>query len=289
MTPNIIHNLSLLEKERKIKILYAVESGSRAWGFSSINSDYDVRFLYVHNLDYYLSISNNLKDTIQKIFDDQYVYVNELDFSGWELKKSLRLFAKSNPCLLEWLDSPIIYHQDDMFIYKLRELRDKYFDPKSSIYHYLHMARNNFDIFLQKDKVKLKKYFYVLRPILCCSWIFRTKTHAPMLFDTLMQHEIHDTEINNKVSDLLVRKKNGVELDEGDRIHCLNEYLREKIDAYSRMVKDLPVKTIPQDDTTLNNFCKETILRCVDKPVSYARIDAVSSYDCGVKRNFRRF
>jgi hypothetical protein len=277
MTPNIIHNLSLLEKERKIKILYAVESGSRAWGFSSINSDYDVRFLYVNNLDYYFSISNNLKDTIEKMINE-----NDLDFSGWELKKSLRLFAKSNPCLLEWLDSPIIYSQDDTFINKLRSLREKFFDPKSSIYHYLHMARNNFDLFLQKDSVKLKKYFYVLRPVLCCSWIFRTKTHAPMLFDTLLQNELHDTEIKDKVNDLLVRKKSGAELDEGDRIHCLNEYLREKIDLYSRIVKDLPVKTIPQDDVTLNTFCKETILRSVDKPVSCSKID---SYYCGMLRS----
>src|SRR5689334_4174867 len=105
MIDEIKSELSKLEADRNIKILYAVESGSRAWGFASKDSDWDVRFMYVHDYDWYLSI-NDKKDNIETILP------NDIELSEWKLKKALLLFRKSNPPLLEWLRSPTIYKEE---------------------------------------------------------------------------------------------------------------------------------------------------------------------------------
>ena len=160
----ILKNLYKIEKENKIKILYAVESGSRGWGFESTDSDYDVRFIYIHMPEWYLSIQDR-RDVIEIPID------NLLDINGWDIRKTLILYNKSNPTLLEWLSSPIIYMEHGFLIKKLKELVNYYFSSKSCIYHYLHMARGNYREYLKGDVVKIKKYFYVLRPIMACMWV----------------------------------------------------------------------------------------------------------------------
>lgn len=102
MHSEIMNKLESIEQEHGIKILYAVESGSRGWGFASQDSDYDVRFLYIHPTDWYLSIEER-KDHIEYPINDL------LDINGWDIKKAFLLFKKSNPPLLEWLSSPIVY------------------------------------------------------------------------------------------------------------------------------------------------------------------------------------
>src|SRR3989344_3225606 len=129
----IIAKLREIEDKEKVRILYAVESGSRGWGFESKDSDYDIRFIFVHSLDWYLSIEDK-KDVIEYPISDQ------LDISGWDIKKTLRLFKKSNPPLYEWLNSPIIYLEQGDFAQRLRELMPKFYSPISSMHHYLHMA-----------------------------------------------------------------------------------------------------------------------------------------------------
>ena len=146
-------------KENNVKILYAVESGSRAWGFESLDSDYDIRFIYAHEIKWYLNILPK-KDVIE------YPIVNEFDYSGWDLRKTMFLLNKSNPVFFEWLRSPIVYYKDNFFYNTMEQLSKEYFSPISSVYHYLHMANGNYRQFLQTDEVKIKKYFYVLRPIM---------------------------------------------------------------------------------------------------------------------------
>ncbi|MEI6057268.1 MAG: nucleotidyltransferase domain-containing protein, partial [Lentisphaerota bacterium] len=154
MKEQILTELKRIEQEQNVKVLYAVESGSRAWGFASTNSDWDVRFIYVHPLDWYLSIQER-KDNYAKILP------NDIDLGGWELRKSLNLFRKSNPPLLEWLRSPNVYYEDSSFINGIRELSQEYFNPKSTMYHYLHMADGNYRDYLKGAVVRMKKYFYV--------------------------------------------------------------------------------------------------------------------------------
>ena len=87
-----------------MRVLLAVESGSRAWGFASPNSDYDARFIYSSAPDWYLSI--DLEDKHDVI---EYPIVDEIDLNGWDVRKALRLFARSNPAFVEWIQSPTIY------------------------------------------------------------------------------------------------------------------------------------------------------------------------------------
>lgn len=245
MNNQIKIELNRLEQQYDIKILYAVESGSRAWGFASLDSDWDIRFIYLHTLEWYLSIDEK-PDTIEMILP------NNLDFSGWDLRKTLKLFRKSNPPLLEWLQSPIVYHQQYNTIGKLRELAAEYFDPKSCMYHYFNMGVGNFREYLQKDIVRLKKYFYVLRPILACQWIEQTGTMPPMEFKKLVDTQISDKRLKIKIEQLLMRKTNGEELSEGPKIQIINEFLSERIDyfkQYLQLFQSLkPVSTYKLDE-----------------------------------------
>src|SRR5947209_3872560 len=115
MKDKIIAKLYEIEKEQSVKILYAVESGSRAWGFASKDSDYDIRFIYVHPIDWYISIEEK-RDVIE------YPVKDLLDFSGWDIRKALQLYKKSNPPLYEWLVSPIVYLEHGNFAQQLRDL-----------------------------------------------------------------------------------------------------------------------------------------------------------------------
>lgn len=251
MLEQIKNELVRLEHEHEIKILYAVESGSRAWGFASTDSDWDVRYIYVHNLDWYLKIDEG-KDSQEEILP------NDIDLSGWELKKALRLFRKSNPPMLEWLRSPIVYAEKFSTAESLRQLSDHFFNPKSCMYHYLSMAKNNFREFLQKDLVKSKKYFYVLRPVLACDWIKEKETMPPMEFRTLVDDQVNDQTIRNEIDQLLTRKIAGEELRDEPRIEILNEFLDSKIHFYSDYVSKIEQPEKP-DTVLLDRLFKETM------------------------------
>lgn len=240
-----------LEKEKNIKILYAVESGSRAWGFESTNSDWDVRFIYIHNIDWYLAIEDK-KDNIEIILP------NDIDLAGWEFKKALLLFRKSNPPLLEWLRSPIVYCEKYSAADKLREATKEYFNPKSCLYHYLHMADGNYEAYFKEDIVRLKKYFYVLRPLLACSWIERTGQMAPMEFDTLLENEINDKNLANEILKLLKVKKSEKELAKGARIKVIDDFIVTKLNHFKEYLTDFNFNNIPSFER-LNIIFRDTL------------------------------
>src|SRR6476620_6918980 len=256
MTAEIKKELKRLELQNDIKILYAVESGSRAWGFASTDSDWDVRYIYIHRLDWYLKIDDK-KDNQEEILP------NDIDLSGWELKKALRLFRKSNPPMLEWLRSPIVYLQQFKTAERLRELTREYFNPKSCLHHYLHMAEGNYREYLQKDSVRVKKYFYVLRPILACEWIKQTNTMAPVEFHKLLDSQVTDNSVKTEIQNLLKRKIEGEELNEEPKIHVLNNFLENKIQFYNDYVKSLGQISQPDTDR-LDEIFKHTIYEAWD-------------------------
>lgn len=251
MIEEIKKEITRLEAEHEIKILLAVESGSRAWGFASTDSDWDVRYIYIHKLDWYLKIDEQ-KDSQEKILP------NDLDLSGWELKKALRLFRKSNPPLLEWLCSPIIYKEEFSTAEKLRKMSGEYFNPKSCMYHYLSMAKNNFREFLQKDLVKSKKYFYVLRPVLACDWIKNTNSFPPMEFQELVDLQVTDEKIKAEIEQLLKRKIAGEELKEEPKIEILNNFLGKKIEFYNKFADEIEANEKPPTEL-LDELFKQTI------------------------------
>jgi len=231
------------EKEFDIKVLYACESGSRAWGFPSKDSDYDVRFIYIHQPNWYLSIDRR-RDVIEiPNHDVLSIPVDPLlDMSGWELTKALKLFRKSNPPLLEWLRSNMIYYQRFSAIEKMRKLEKEIFSPTSTIYHYLNMAKGNFREYLQGDTVRIKKYFYVLRPVLAAKWVQTSQTIPPMEFDTLVQKLIPNGVLRIKIDTLLERKKSGEELTLEPRINLINEFLEKEINQLEIFAKGLAKK-----------------------------------------------
>ncbi|MGG3837354.1 nucleotidyltransferase domain-containing protein [Paenibacillus thiaminolyticus] len=224
----IQQELRQIERQENVNIIYACESGSRAWGFPSQDSDYDVRFIYVRPVDWYLSIWDR-RDVIERPISDQ------LDINGWDLRKALQLFRKSNPPLLEWLESPIVYEEVSSVTERIRSLSSHTFSPKSCKYHYLHMAKGNYREYLQGSQVKIKKYFYVLRPILACGWIEKYNSMPPMEFDALVRELVPEgSELCQAIERLLERKRSGEELDVECRIPSINAYLEDRIEHYER-------------------------------------------------------
>lgn len=223
MRETILRELRALEQAEQVRIVYACESGSRAWGFPSQDSDYDVRFIYVRPVEWYLSIFDK-RDVIERPIS------NLLDMNGWDLKKALHLFRKSNPPLLEWLQSPIPYLEQYSVADQIRAISPLTFSPKSCVYHYLNMARGNNRDYLQGEQVKIKKYFYVLRPLLACGWIERYNSMPPMEFVDLLEELIPaDTELYQVIGYLLQRKKAGEELDIEPRLSVVNDFIQQQI------------------------------------------------------------
>lgn len=212
--------LEEIEKQEHVKIILAVESGSRAWGFESADSDYDVRFIYVREPEMYLRL-DPIRDVIEWQLDEVF------DISGWDIKKTLQLLYKSNPTLFEWINSPIIYKETEEAL-ELRNLANGYFDVKKSVMHYLNMTSTTFNNYLQDDMVKLKKYFYAIRPILAAKYVLENKIQPPVKFSELKETMLNDV-INDEVNHLLELKINSNETQYITVINCLNQYIENNM------------------------------------------------------------
>ena len=244
MRNTILSKLKEIEERENIKILHCVESGSRAWGFASPDSDYDVRFIYVRPKEFYLRLDKT-RDVIEWQLDDT------LDINGWDIKKALTLLHGSNPTLFEWNSSPIVYKTTEEWN-QISKVINNYFVMKSGLYHYLSTAKRNYHEFLTGETVKFKKYFYVLRPLLACKWILAEGTPPPMLFSSLMEKYL-DEEINPDVEKLLDLKMNTPEIGEGKRFDRVNDYFEKNINAVDAMIAELP-KEEPNGWNELNNI-----------------------------------
>jgi predicted nucleotidyltransferase len=249
----ILTEIKNIEEQYQVKICLAVESGSRAWGFPSKDSDYDVRFIYVHKKDWYLSIDQK-REVIE-------LPINELlDINGWELRKALRLFRKSNPPLMEWLHSGIVYYQAFSLVDQLRALQNQVFLPQSALYHYLNMAKGNFRDYLRNEQVKIKKYFYVLRPILACQWIERYNTVPPIEFQTLVEELLEEGVLKQEILTLLARKISGVELNLEPKVIAINDFLEKEIirlEEYTKTLKGSKEDMTPILDGVFRNVLNE--------------------------------
>jgi len=230
----ILNRLDEIEKKENVRILLAVESGSRAWGFASPDSDYDVRFIYVRPREDYLRLEKT-RDVIELPIE------GELDINGWDLDKTLRLLRASNPTLFEWFSSPIVY-RETAFADAFRSVMQKYFSSRRGLSHYLSMAGSNYREYLKGDTVKAKKYFYVLRPILACRWILDKGTPPPMLFSELVEAELEPALLPD-VNRLLDLKVNAPELKTIPRIESINRYLDRSIEEVRSRIAQLPEDT----------------------------------------------
>lgn len=223
--------LKEIEEKENVKILHSVESGSRAWGFASSDSDYDVRFVYVRPKEFYLRLDKT-RDVIEWQLDAT------LDINGWDISKALILLHSSNPTVFEWNMSPIVYKTTDQWS-QLSKVLEEYFDPKSSLYHYLSMAKKNQKEYLKSDTVSFKKYFYMLRPLLACRWILAEGTPPPVPFGELVKSRL-EPRLLSEVNTLLDLKQNGSERLEGKRFAALDEYIERSIDEIESLLKLMP-------------------------------------------------
>ena len=215
MRQEIINKLNEIEKKEHVKIIYAVESGSRAWGFESIDSDYDVRFIYVRDKNEYLCLEEK-SDVIQLPIDDVF------DISGWDIKKALKLLYKSNPSLLEWFASPIVYKETKEASY-IREVIPLYFSQKKLYCHYKRMAKTLLK-YINKEKVPVKKYLYILRCILSSQYIIHNKKQPPIEIERLIECELPN-ELREDINKLLMIKKSSNEKKYVDHISSLDEFI----------------------------------------------------------------
>ena len=243
----IMRRLANAETEHSVRILLAIESGSRAWGFASPNSDYDVRFIYMHEPRWYQSVDlEERRDVIE------YAIVDDIDLNGWDLRKALRLFWKSNPAFAEWIQSPIRYIERGGFGTAARALLPQVYSIESGMYHYRSMAKTTERAYLRDDQVSLKKYFYALRPLLSVLWLERYGTPAPIEFHALL-HLIDDRPaLRTDIDTLLDRKRGAPEMGLGDPVLSINAFVAEQL---ARLETIRPEATRqPGTITALNNM-----------------------------------
>lgn len=250
----ILDALKKTEEEYKVKILYACESGSRGWGIGSVDSDYDVRFIYAHDPDWYLSISER-RDVIE-------LPVNEvLDIGGWDFRKTLRLVGESNAVIWEWMQSPIVYINTKDFLANVWNTAKEYYSLKKGCYHYLSLAGNISRKYLTGEKILIKKYFYILRPILAAKWICEKKEIPPMEFDTLKTLISKNEKVTQKINSLLKSKEKATEKDFCDRDYDIDDFIQKEFERCGETVQTLPGKN--NDFEPLNSFFRKQLTQKV--------------------------
>lgn len=216
--------LAKVEQDEDVRILMAVESGSRAWGFASPNSDFDIRFVYCRQESWYYSLDvEDKRDVLE------YEITDDIDLNGWDLRKTLRLLVRCNPTVAEWLQSPWEYQSRGRFKTAALELLAESYVPARGIYHYRSMAKTNYRGYLRAASVPLKKYFYALRPLLAIRWIEQHRAPPPIEFDKLLDGLRGRPDLIEDVSTLLAKKKVSAEMDVSEPLPRLNEYIESEL------------------------------------------------------------
>ncbi|MGX1931213.1 nucleotidyltransferase domain-containing protein [Flagellimonas sp. 2504JD4-2] len=245
MKEQILNKLEEIERDKKIEILFAVESGSRAWGFASPDSDYDIRFVYKHNKDWYLNLWEQ-KDSIQFMTEE------DLDGSGWDVRKALKLLAKSNASFLGWLFSPIVYKENSIFLNEIKELAANNFNPVSGFYHY-HSMNKGFEEILGSDRMTLKSFFYAIRTALCAKWVYEKNTIPPVFFKEL--YPLIDSEYHGILDDLILLKSKHIEKSKEPVDPVLIELVKQVVKENDNVKNDL-INRKPKPEEFNNLFLK---------------------------------
>lgn len=251
MRAQILDCLRRLEVDHDVKVLFACESGSRGWGFASPDSDYDVRFIYVNRLSWYLTVEAG-RDVIEQPIS------GDLDVNGWDLRKTLQLLRQSNPTLLEWLRSPIVYREEADAAARLRALAEEGFSAVRGYHHYVSMAKKNFREHLRGEEVRYKKYLYVLRPLLAARWIRDGRGVPPMRFAALAEATLDDRALLDEINRLLDVKMRAGEAATSPRWHGIHDFIERELEVAAAQVL---LDAAQPDTTMLDAFLAETVLK----------------------------
>jgi len=245
----IIEHINRLEEDRGISILLAAESGSRAWGCPSPDSDYDIRIMYKWRKTEYLEIDDK-PDTIN------YFHGKLLDINGWDIKKTLKLVRRSNATPFEWAQSPIIYKEVEGFRAKILGLCKTYFQAHHSVNHYKGIAKNSYLSNNLTGEIKLKKLFYVLRPLMAAKWIIKNNEVPPMDIPNLIKI-VDNQEIVDHINDLLEIKSAANE----DYVHNIDPKMSRFIDEQFAYINSVELGGKPErlSSDKLNQTFKEII------------------------------
>lgn len=246
----IEEKLRELESREDVRILHAVESGSRAWGFASPDSDYDVRFVYVRPLEDYLRLDER-RDVIEWQLDEV------LDINGWDLRKAMKQFARGNATLFEWSFSPEIYRTTEEWG-RIQEVSKAYFSEKSAVCHYYGMANSIYQECLLGETVSYKKYFYALRPLLVVRYIERFHQIPPVRFADLFC-VVPEAGLREAIDELLEKKKLTGEKELKPQIPAIRRFIEEELPRQKRLADSLP-DDHNKDWTELNDCFRKIII-----------------------------
>ncbi|MGD2250714.1 MAG: nucleotidyltransferase domain-containing protein [Candidatus Methanofastidiosia archaeon] len=218
-----------VESEKGITILFAVENGSRAWGFSSKDSDYDVRFVFVRPLKEYLQIKNPpnvINFSLDKHGQPCDAKNALIDITGFDIFKYVKLLSKSNPTCIEWLISDIVYYGKQNKVFTDFALKN--FSKIALYHHYKSMCRNNYEKFiLSKKHITYKKYLYALRGLINAKWVVYNQSIPPFIFEDVLKEmkEILPEYITDIVYKIIQKKKKGKEKEHITNIEIVDKFI----------------------------------------------------------------
>lgn len=233
MHDRIEEKLHQLELEKKIRVLFSCESGSRAWGFPSPDSDYDVRLVYTHDIAWHLQIGKT-RDTIEQL------QPGDIDLGGWELKKALTLFASCNLPLNEWLGSPTAYRETGSFRTDVMNLIPEYFNGRKALHHYFSLAANTSKKELFGSEIRIKKLFYILRPVYACLWILRSHTMPPTTFPAMLQQGLAIRNIEAEIQEMMRAKETAIECDKVTLSPSFENWIQTSLTEIEEQTSEYP-------------------------------------------------
>ena len=243
-------HLAEIERKHDIRIIFAIESGSRAWGFASPDSDYDVRFIYVKHPEAYFNLGK-AEDTLE------YYPAPEMDMVGWDLGKYLKLIYKSNSVAFEWANSPIVYRKTAQWE-QIAAIIGSYFNSKAAIYHYYGEGAHIFKANENNSTISYKSYLYILRVILAARYIQRHNTVPPMPFADLVADNLPE-ELQQCVREIMEIKSIIKEKDKEKRYSDLDAFITAELPGLKVYADDLGAGE-PRDVTSLNKIFYSTVI-----------------------------
>lgn len=242
------------EQKYEIRILLAVTSGSRSFGYASEESDWDVRFIYVHKPLWYFSLGQT-SDVIE--YEDPEL---GLDVEGYDLKKALTLLAKTNPIESDWLHTKDVFITDEAFLKKMHEFECQCYNTKSAMYNFYSIGVKHNQRYLDEE-VTLKRFIYYMRGLLACRWIEQNAIHPPILVDELIDATItDDDQVRDAAHQLLAKKRQGKMHDKDIVATGLADYIFAMQEYYKELLPNCDTVKPIFDVQEMSKFLMETVM-----------------------------